>query len=46
VLSRKAENGEANLSELSTETFSLAEEVVWAIDQPGRRGASLLVWLP
>ena len=41
---RKVKNDEADLSALIDEVLSLAEEVVWAIDQPGG-GATLLLGL-
>ncbi|HZC18500.1 MAG TPA: IS110 family transposase [Rubrobacteraceae bacterium] len=44
LLSRKVKNEEADLSALIDEVLSLAEEVVWAIDQPGG-GATLLLGL-
>lgn len=44
LLSRKVENGEADLSGLIDEALSLADEVVWAIDQSGG-GATLLLGL-
>lgn len=44
LLSRKVENSEADLSGLIDEILSLADEVVWAIDQPGG-GATLLLGL-
>ena len=44
LLSRKVKNDEADLSALIDEVLSLAEEVVWAIDQPGG-GATLLLGL-
>jgi hypothetical protein len=34
LLSRRVENDEANLLTLIEEVFSLAEEVLWATDQP------------
>ena len=45
LLSRKVENDEAKLSELIDEAFSFAEELVWAIDQPGGPAALLLALL-
>ncbi len=45
LLSRKVENGEADISTLIDEALSLAEEVVWAVDQPGGGGAALLLAL-
>jgi transposase len=44
LLSRKVTNDEADLSGLIDEILSLADEVVWAIDQPGG-GATLLLGL-
>jgi transposase len=44
LLSTKVKNDEADLSALIDEVLSLAEEVVWAIDQPGG-GATLLLGL-
>ena len=44
LLSRRVENDEADLSGLIDEALSLAEEVVWAVDQPGG-GAALLLGL-
>jgi transposase len=44
LLSRKVKNDEADLSALIDEVLSLAEEVLWAIDQPGG-GATLLLGL-
>lgn len=45
LLSRKVENDEAKLSELIEEAFSFAQELVWAIDQPGGPAALLLALL-
>ena len=45
LLCRKVENDEAKLSELIDEAFSFAEELVWAIDQPGGPAALLLALL-
>lgn len=42
LLSRKVENDEADLSTLINEALSLAEEVVWAVDQPGGSATLLL----
>ncbi|MBA2442764.1 MAG: IS110 family transposase [Rubrobacter sp.] len=42
LLSRKVINDEANLAKLIDEALSLAEEVVWAVDQPGGSAALLL----
>jgi transposase len=44
LLSRKVENDEADISKLIDEVLFLAEEVVWAVDQP-RGGAALLLAL-
>jgi transposase len=44
LLSRKVTNDEADLSGLIDEILSLADAVVWAIDQPGG-GATLLLGL-
>ena len=44
LLSRKVTNDEADLSVLIDEALSFAEEVLWAIDQPGG-GATLLLGL-
>ena len=45
LLSRKVENDEAKLSELIDEALRFAEEVLWAIDQPGGSAALLLALL-
>lgn len=45
LLSRKVENDEAGLSTLIDEALSLAEEVIWAVDQPGGSAALLLALL-
>jgi transposase len=45
LLSRKVENDEADILRLIDETLSLAEEVVWAVDQPGGSVALLLALL-
>ena len=45
LLSRKLENDEAVISKLVDKTLSLAEEVVWAVDQPGGSAALLLALL-
>ncbi len=45
LLSRKVENDEADLSTLIDEALSLAEEVIWALDQPGGSTALLLALL-
>jgi transposase len=42
LLSRRVENDEADLLALIEEVFSLAEEVLWATDQPGGSAALLL----
>jgi transposase len=44
LLSRKVRNDEADLSSLIDEVLSFADEIVWAIDQPGG-GATLLLGL-
>jgi transposase len=44
LLSRKVENDEAGLSKLIDDALLVAEEVVWAVDQPGG-GATLLLAL-
>jgi transposase len=45
LLSRKVENDEADLSTLIDEALSLAEEAIWALDQPGGSTALLLALL-
>jgi transposase len=45
LLSRKVENDEADLSKLINDALLLAEEVVWAVDQPGGGAALLLALL-
>ena len=45
LLSRKVENDEAKLSELIDEASPLAEEVLWAVDQPGGSAVLLLALL-
>jgi transposase len=45
LLSRKVENAEADLLKLIDEALSLAEEVIWAVDQPGGSAALLLALL-
>ncbi len=45
LLSRKVENEEADLSKLIDDALLLAEEVVWAVDQPGGGAALLLALL-
>jgi hypothetical protein len=41
LLSRKVENDEADILRLIDETLSFAEEVHWAVDQPGGGAASI-----
>jgi transposase len=45
LLSRKVENGEADILRLIDEALLLAEEIVWALDQPGGSAALLLALL-
>jgi transposase len=45
LLSRRVKNDEADLLALIEEVFSLAEEVLWATDQPGGSAALLLALL-
>ena len=45
LLSRKIENDEADIPRLIDEVISLAQEVVWAVDQPGGGAALLLALL-
>src|SRR5215216_6431673 len=45
LLSQKVENNEADISKLIDKALSLAEEVVWAVDQPGGGAALLLALL-
>jgi transposase len=45
LLSRKVENDEADIARLIDEALSLAEEIVWAVDQPGGGAALLLALL-
>jgi transposase len=45
LLSRKVENDEADIARLIDEALSLAEEIVWAVDQPGGSAALLLALL-
>lgn len=45
LLSRRVENDEGSLSALIDEALSLAEELVWASDQPGGGAALLLALL-
>jgi transposase len=45
LLSRRVENEETDLSKLIDDALLLAEEVVWAVDQPGGGAALLLALL-
>jgi transposase len=45
LLSRKVENDEADIGRLIDEALSLAERIVWAVDQPGGSAALLLALL-
>jgi transposase len=45
LLSRRVENDETDLSKLIDDALLLAEEVVWAVDQPGGSAALLLALL-
>ncbi len=45
LLSRKAENDEADILKLIDDALSLADEIVWAVDQPGGSAALLLALL-
>src|SRR5829696_593521 len=45
LLSRKVENDEADIARLIDEALSLAEGLVWAVDQPGGSAALLLALL-
>jgi transposase len=45
LLSRKVENDEADILKLIDQALSLAEEIVWAVDQPGGSAALLLALL-
>jgi transposase len=45
LLSRKVENDEADISRLMDEALLLAEEIIWALDQPGGSAALLLALL-
>ncbi len=45
LLSRKVENDEADILKLIDEALSWAEEIVWAVDQPGSSAALLLALL-
>jgi hypothetical protein len=45
LLSRKVENDEADVLRLIDEVLSLAEEVLWAVDQPGGGAALFLLAL-
>jgi hypothetical protein len=42
LLSRRVENDEADVCKLIDEALSLAEEAIWAVDQPGGSAALLL----
>ena len=42
LLSRRVENDEADIARLIDEALSLAEGIVWAVDQPGGSAALLL----
>ena len=45
LLSRRVENDEAELLKLIDEALALAEEAIWAVDQPGGSAALLLALL-
>jgi hypothetical protein len=45
LLSRKVENDEADIARLIDDALSLAEEIDWAVDQPGGSAALLLALL-
>jgi len=45
LLSRRVENDEGDFSKLIDEILALAEQVVWAVDQPGGSAALLLALL-
>jgi hypothetical protein len=45
LLSRKVQNDEADILRLIEEALWLAEEIVWAVDQPGGGAALLLALL-
>jgi transposase len=45
LLSRKVQNDEADISRLVEEALSLAERIVWRVDQPGGSAALLLALL-
>lgn len=45
LLSRRVENDEADILRLVNEALSFAEEVLWAVDQPGGGAALLLALL-
>ena len=45
LLSQKVENDEADILRLIDEALCLAEEVIWAVDQPGGSAALLLALL-
>jgi transposase len=45
LFSRKVENDEADISRLMDEALLVAEEIIWALDQPGGSAALLLALL-
>jgi transposase len=45
LLSQKVQNDEADIARLIDEALSLAERIVWAVDQPGGSAALLLALL-
>ena len=45
LLSYRVENDEADIARLIDEALSFAEEIVWAVDQPGGGAALLLALL-
>jgi transposase len=45
LLSRRVENDETDISKLIDDALLLAEEIVWAVDQPGGGAALLLALL-
>jgi hypothetical protein len=45
AISKKVENDEADIARLIDEALSLAEEIVWAVEQPGDSAALLLALL-
>jgi transposase len=45
LLSRRVENDEADIGRLIDEALSLAEGIIWAVDQPGGSAALLLALL-